>query len=225
MSSIKNRLRDLRTKLGSAQLVAVSKFHPISRIQEAYNAGQRIFGESRVQELAQKVDLLPDDIEWHFIGTLQKNKVKYIVPYIHTIHSVDRGSLVTEIERQCERQERKRPPIRLLLQLHISGEETKHGFSKEELISFLDKCPIHELKFSRIIGLMGMAEYTEDDAVIESQFETLRTTLTELQATYFADDPQFCELSMGMSHDYLLALKHGATYVRIGTDIFGPREY
>lgn len=225
MSTIKDRLTKLWDELGSAHLVAVSKFHPVERIREAYDAGQRIFGENRVQELAQKVEELPSDIEWHFIGTLQRNKVKYIVPYIHTIHSVDRGSLLTEIERQCERQERTGDPIRVLLQLHISGEESKHGFTREELRTFLDKYPLDELQHTQIVGLMGMAEYTDDEAVIERQFETLHSVLLELRESYFRDDPAFCELSMGMSHDYPLALKHGATYVRIGTDIFGPREY
>ena len=225
MSTIKDRLTNIWNELGNAHLVAVSKFHSTERIQEAYDAGQRMFGESRVQELAQKVDKLPTDIEWHFIGTLQRNKVKYIAPYIHTVHSIDRGSLLTELERQCERQGRIAPPIRVFLQLHISGEETKHGFSHEELMSFLEKYPIHELKHTHIVGLMGMAEYTDDAAVIEQQFETLHSTLMELQKSYFRDDPLFCELSMGMSHDYPLALKHGATYVRIGTDIFGAREY
>ena len=228
MDTIKDRLREIREELGEkARLVAVSKFHPVEKILEAYDAGQRIFGESRVQELQEKVPLLPQgDIEWHLIGTLQRNKVKYIVPYIHTIHSIDTPEIFREVEARAEklgtRHERK---IRLLLQVHISGEETKHGFTEEELLTFLDNLDVTGLKSTEVAGLMGMAALTDDMAVVEGQFARLRELFDRVRERYFPGDERFKELSMGMSDDYPLALRHGATYVRIGTRIFGHREY
>lgn len=228
MGRIEQQLRQIQDNIaGKAKLVAVSKFHPSSRIEEAYNAGQRIFGENRVQELAKKVEQLShlSDIEWHLIGTLQRNKVKYIVPYIHTIHSIDTPSLLKEIESQSNRQGREAPPIRLLLQVHISKEESKHGFYPNELLDFLDKFDLKALKYSRIVGLMGMAEFTDDESIIEDQFASIQELYTKIKNKYFATQSDFKELSIGMSNDYDIALKYGATYVRIGTDIFGEREY
>lgn len=224
--SIADRLNTIyQTLPPRTRLVAVSKFHSVSRIRDAYDAGQRIFGENRVQELASKVDQLPSDIEWHLIGTLQRNKVKYIIPYIHTIHSVDSMALIREIEKQAIRQGRAGTKIRLLLQVHIAEEETKQGLTPEELIQLLQTGIASELKHSQIVGLMGMATYTDDEVQIEKEFRTMQHLFRDVKQQFFADDMDFCELSIGMSSDYDLALKYGATYVRIGTAIFGQREY
>lgn len=215
----------LKTLPEGVRLIAVSKFHPVETIQKIYDAGQRIFGENRVQELAQKVDKLPSDIEWHLIGTLQRNKVKYIVPYIHTIHSVDSLHLIQEIERQAERQEHQGAPIRLLLQVFIAQEDTKQGMTRDELMTLLDSGILSQLKHSKIVGLMGMATYTDDEQQIKREFKTIQSLFKEVKQKYFADDDEFKELSIGMSNDYDLAVEYDATYVRIGTAIFGPREY
>ena len=227
MDTVKERLDELLEELrGKACLVAVSKFHPVEKLREAYDAGQRIFGESRVQEMDEKVPLLPSDIEWHLIGTLQRNKVKYIVPYVHTIHSIDRPEILREVEKEAEKQgSRRERRIRLLLQVHISDEETKHGFSEEELIDFLKGLDLSSLHSTEIVGLMGMAALTDDEALIDGQFARLKALFDRLKTEYFPTDDRFKELSMGMSDDYEIALRHGATYVRIGTRIFGHREY
>lgn len=224
--NIADRLDTIRKTLTpGARLVAVSKFHPVDKIREAYDAGQHIFGENRVQELAQKVDQLPTDIEWHLIGNLQRNKVKYIVPYIHTIHSIDSLALIQEIEKQAVRQERQGAPIRLLLQVYIAEEDTKQGMTPQEIIALLDSDILSKLEHTRIVGLMGMATYTDDEVQIEKEFRSIQQLFKVVKEKYFTDDAGFCELSIGMSNDYDLALKYGATYVRIGTSIFGQREY
>lgn len=227
MDTIKERLEALWGELGdSVRLVAVSKFHPVDKLREAYDAGQRIFGENRVQELDEKVPLLPKDIEWHFIGTLQRNKVKYIVPYVDTIQSIDRAEILHEVERQAEKKGGRRDrKIKLLLQVHISNEETKHGFSEDELTAFLGSLDLSSLKSTEIVGLMGMAELTDDETVIDGQFARLKSLFDRVKNDFFPTDDRFKELSMGMSGDYEIALRHGATLVRIGTRIFGPREY
>lgn len=227
MTTIRERLVALRDELGSGvRLVAVSKFHPVEKIQEAYDAGQKIFGENRVQELDKKVPLLPRDIEWHLIGTLQRNKVKYIVPYIDTIHSIDRPEILLEVEKQAERLSKRHDrKIRLLLQVHLSDEETKHGFTDDELQEFLSSFDRSTLKNCRIVGLMGMAALTDDESVIDSQFAHLQSLFKQVKDRFFSQDDSFSELSMGMSDDYPIALRHGATLVRIGTRIFGQREY
>ena len=228
METIEERLREIWDELGEGtRLVAVSKFHPAERILEAYRAGQRIFGESRVQELQEKIPLLPQgDIEWHLIGTLQRNKVKYIVPYIHTIHSIDSPALFREVEERAEKLgTRRNRKIRLLLQVHISDEETKHGFTEEELTAFLEELDVTGLKSTEVAGLMGMAALTDDMAVVEGQFAHLRALFDRVREQYLPGYAPFKELSMGMSDDYPIALRHGATYVRIGTRIFGRREY
>lgn len=225
-TGIAERLTTLRATLPEGvRLVAVSKYHPVERIREAYDAGQRIFGENRVQELTQKADLLPSDIEWHLIGTLQRNKVKYIIPFVHTIHSIDSLALIREIEAQALRRERQGDPVRLLLQIHIAEEETKQGLTPDELLLLLESGIISELRHSRFVGLMGMATYTDDEQRIEREFGTMQRLFGEVKARFFADDPEFKELSIGMSGDYESAIRHGATYVRIGTAIFGEREY
>lgn len=203
-----------------ASLVAVSKTKPEADIQTLYDLGQRIFGENKVQEMTGKYENLPKDIQWHLIGHLQSNKVKYIAPYVSMIHSVDSLSLLTEIDRQAARHSRSIP---CLLQIHISGEETKFGLSEEETYGLLDDLSFAQLKNIQIAGLMGMASHTDDEQKIDSEFASLNTLFVKLREAYFADQRTFCELSMGMSSDYPIALRHGATLVRVGSDIFGSR--
>lgn len=222
--SIKDNLAEIRKELpDGVKLIAVSKYHTVDEVREAYEAGQRLFGENRVQELEEKHPQLPEDIEWHLIGTLQRNKVKYIVPYVHTIHSIDSEKLLLEVEKQCARLGRER--IKVLLQIHISGEETKHGFSKEELQALLESDTISTLKHVEIVGIMGMASLTDDLSKVESEFARMKELFEELKAGTFAYQESFKELSMGMSQDYAMALQHGTTYVRLGTAVFGaPRK-
>lgn len=222
--SIKDNLERLKQELPEGvQLIAVSKYHTVEEVMEAYDAGQRVFGENRVQELMEKQPLLPDDIEWHLIGTLQRNKVKYIVPFVHTIHSVDSEKLLLEIEKQCIKQGREH--LRVLLQIHISGEETKHGFSLDELQALLEGEVLKSLNHVEIIGLMGMGSLTDDAQVVEKEFSEMQALFTKLKEGVFAGQESFKELSMGMSQDYPIALRHGTTYIRLGTAIFGaPRK-
>lgn len=203
-------------------LVAVSKFHPAPLIEEAYRQGQRIFGESRVQELQAKHEALPADIEWHFIGHLQPNKVKYIAPYISLIHAVDSERLLSEIEKQGAKYQRVIP---CLLELHLAEEETKYGFSPEACSEMLDRGAWRELKHVQIAGLMCMATQTDDEAQVRREFHTALTLWQEYKHKYFAHDDAFKHRSWGMSHDYHIAMDEGATLVRIGTAIFGEREY
>ncbi|MDR2968652.1 MAG: YggS family pyridoxal phosphate-dependent enzyme [Tannerellaceae bacterium] len=203
-------------------LVAVSKFHPSAAIMEAYEAGQRIFGESRVQELKAKQQQLPADVEWHFIGTLQRNKVKDIAPYIHTIHSVDSLKLLQEIEKQAAAHRRV---INVLLEIHIAREDTKQGLTPagcRELLADIRPEDYPHIQFS---GLMCMATDTDDTALIRREFQALRRLFDELKSTFFPNNASFKELSMGMSHDWLIAVEEGSTMIRIGTGIFGVREY
>ena len=202
------------------RLVAVSKYHTIRQIEEAYTAGQRLFGESRVQELLPKQNHLPADIEWHFIGHLQTNKVKYIAPFVSLIHSVDSFGLLKEINRQAAKSNRT---IDCLLQMHIANEDTKYGFSFGELRNMLACNEWKELKNSRICGLMGMASLTEDKAQIRNEFASLNAFFQELKNGIFNDCPEFTELSMGMSDDYLIAIESGSTLVRIGSGVFNEK--
>lgn len=204
------------------RLVAVSKFHPKEAIEAAYTAGQRIFGESKVQELEEKYASLPKDIEWHFIGHLQTNKVKYIAPYIAMIHAVDTYKLLAEIDRQAAKAGRT---ISCLLEIHIAQEESKYGFSLQECRDMLDESSWKGLKNIRICGLMGMATYTDDTDQIRNEFKTLHDFFLELKQKHFQDTDSFKEISMGMSHDYQLAIEEGSTLVRIGSKIFGERNY
>lgn len=203
-------------------LVAVSKFHPAPLIEEAYRQGQRIFGESRVQELQAKHEALPADIEWHFIGHLQPNKVKYIAPYISLIHAVDSERLLSEIEKQGAKYQRVIP---CLLELHLAEEETKYGFTPEACSEMLERGAWRELKHVQIAGLMCMATQTDDEAQVRREFHTALTLWQEYKQKYFAHDEAFKHRSWGMSHDYHIAMDEGATLVRIGTAIFGEREY
>lgn len=204
------------------ELVAVSKFHPAALIKEAYDQGQRIFGESRVQELQAKHEALPADIQWHFIGHLQPNKVKYIAPYISLIHAVDSYKLLAEINKQAAKHDRVIP---CLLELHIAQEESKYGFTPEACTALLEDGAWRALKNVQIAGLMCMASNTPDMVQVRSEFHQARVYFDELKQRSFADDPHFCERSWGMSHDYDVAMDEGATLVRVGTAIFGEREY
>lgn len=204
------------------QLVAVSKFHPADYIMAAYNAGQRIFGESREQELAKKVEALPKDIEWHFIGHLQTNKVKYIVPYISMIDAVDSLKLLREINKQAANHNRT---IKVLLELHIAEEETKYGLSLDACRQLLEEGEWRNLTNVKICGLMMMASHIDDEQLIRSEFELAANFFDEVKARYFANDPSFCERSWGMSHDYKIAVQCQSTMVRVGTYIFGERVY
>jgi pyridoxal phosphate enzyme (YggS family) len=198
-------------------LVAVSKTQPVEIIRDAYEAGQRAFGESRPQTLRDKASKLPADIEWHFIGHLQTNKIKLVVGLAHTIHSADSRKLLTELNKEAERQQCIQ---RCLLQVHIAQEETKSGFAPDELRTLAATGFLTQLQHLQIAGLMGMATFTSDTEQIRREFRTLKNIYTELKQTYFADDAAFCELSMGMSNDYAIAVAEGSTIVRIGTILF-----
>lgn len=204
------------------ELVAVSKFHPAALIREAYNQGQRVFGESRVQELQAKRQELPSDIEWHFIGHLQANKVKYIAPYISLIHAVDSLKLLAEIDKQAAKHNRVIP---CLLELHIAQEDTKYGLTPDECTALLEDNAWRGMSHVHIVGLMCMASNTDDEEQVRREFHTARTYFDKVKARFFADDPCFSKRSWGMSHDYPLAMHEGANLVRVGTAIFGEREY
>ena len=221
--SIAQRIQKLRQSLPSeVTLVAVSKFHPVEALQEAYAAGQRVFGESRAQELVAKQRQLPADIEWHFIGTLQTNKVKEIVPFISLIHSVDSFRLLQEIEKQAAKVDRV---IRVLLEIHVAQEETKHGLTPEACRQLLADEAVTHLPHVRICGLMGMASNTDDEAQVKAEFHQIHALFSELKDGICRSNPDFTWLSMGMSHDYPLAIAEGSNLIRIGTYIFGERVY
>lgn len=220
---VKGHLRNVLADLPQGvRLVAISKYHPNEYIQAAYDEGQRIFGESHEQELRQKVETLPRDIQWHFIGHLQTNKVKYIAPYITMIEAVDSFKLLKEIDKQAEKCGRV---IDVLLEVHIAEEATKYGFPPEALRQMLSSGEWRELKHVRICGLMMMASNVDNEQQIRSEFTLARTLFIEMKTRFFADEPSFCERSWGMSHDYKIAVEEGSTMVRIGTTIFGPRVY
>ena len=204
------------------KLVAVSKYHSINKIKEIYNAGHKIFGENKVQELDEKQKSLPNDIVWHFIGHLQTNKVKYIVPYIDTIQSVDSWKLLTEIEKQAAKVKRQ---IKCLLEIHIAQEDSKYGFTYEKCIEFLSEKKWETLNYAHICGIMGMASNTNDEEQVKAEFKRLKLFFNKLKKNYFENDNLFSEISMGMSNDYTYAIKEGATIVRVGSAIFGNREY
>ena len=204
------------------KLVAVSKFHPIERLQEAYAAGQRIFGENRALELAAKAPQMPSDVEWHFIGHLQKNKVRMIMPWASTIQSIDSTELLQLVNKEAARIDRH---VNVLLQLHVAKEQTKSGFTVEEVLKAASEGAFSNLSNVTITGMMAMATFTSDMEQVASEFEQVHDTFVKLRDNYFAGDERFKEISMGMSNDWPIAVQHGATLVRIGTDIFGQREY
>lgn len=217
----KNLSKVLSSIPTSVKLIAVSKTKPADLIQEAYNAGHRAFGENKVQELREKSPILPDDIEWHMIGHLQTNKVKYIAPYVYMIHAVESFKLLKEINKRAKNNDRT---IKVLLQIYIAKEESKFGFSSEEVIELLDDPEFKELENIEVSGLMGMATNTSDKEVIRSEFKELKGLFDQLQRDYF-DDDYFNVLSMGMSSDHQIAIEEGSTMIRIGTSIFGARDY
>ena len=223
MYDVKGNLREVLGNLPSGvNLVAISKFHPNEYIEAAYAEGQRIFGESHEQELAKKVVSLPKDIEWHFIGHLQTNKVKYIAPYISMIESVDSLKLMKEINKQAAKHDRV---VKVLLELHIAEEETKSGFSFDDCRELLEAGEWRTMEHVQICGIMMMASNTDDEQQIAQEFDAAYAFFKEVKEKYFADDDAFCERSWGMSHDYRIAVKHGSNMVRVGTTIFGPRIY
>ena len=218
--SIESQIKRFQGELPEGvKLLAVSKFHPEEAIVEAYEAGQRAFGESRPQELKQKYEVLPHDIEWHMIGHLQTNKVKYIAPFVHLIESLDSERLAEEIERQAAKCNRV---IDCLLEIHVTAEDSKSGWDYAELLEFVRRGGFKALPHIRLRGVMGMATFTDDEAVVRADFERLAACKAEL-AEYFGEE--FDTLSMGMSDDYRLAIEYGSTEVRIGSTIFGERVY
>ena len=223
MKSPKEIISEIRQTLPpDVRLVAVSKFHPASMIEDAYAGGQRIFGENHVQELRQKYEILPKDIEWHFIGHLQTNKVKYIAPYVQLIHAVDSHKLLTEINRQAQRNNRV---IDCLLELHVAQEETKFGFSPDEMYDYVRQAEWRQLQNVRICGIMCMASNTDDEARIARDFQQAQQLFDRLKQDFFATEESFSIRSWGMSDDYPIALRYGSNMVRIGSKIFGPRVY
>lgn len=215
-------LRKINNELAltGAKLVAVSKTKPVSAIEALYRDGQRIFGENKVQEMVEKHAALPSDIQWHLIGHLQTNKVKYIASFVSLIHSVDSLKLLEEINKQAQKHHRV---INCLLQIYIAQEDTKFGLTAEEAKTLLNSLEFSSLKNVNICGLMGMASNTPDTLTIAHEFQTLQQLFLELRASFFLDNNSFCELSMGMSADYPIALQHGATLIRIGSLLFGER--
>ena len=219
--TIGQRLTAIRSEMPPhCRLIAVSKTHPVETIMEAYASGHRIFGENRVQEMVPKAETMPKDIEWHMIGTLQRNKVKYIVPFVSLIHSVDSLDVLKEINKQALKVNRIIP---CLLQIHIAKEETKFGFTPEEVLTFLSEGVYKELPNIRISGLMGMATFTDNTTQIREEFKALRSLFDTIKSKMFAG-VEMKELSMGMSSDYKIAIEEGSTLVRIGTAIFGSRD-
>lgn len=204
------------------KLVAVSKTKPIEDIEEAYRQGQRVFGENKVQELVEKEAILPKDVEWHFIGHLQTNKVKFIVPFVSMIHAIDSPELLAKVNREAEKVERTVP---CLLQFYIAQEESKYGMDLNEIEGLLSSNGYKAMNNIKIVGVMGVATNTDDREQVRGEFRRLRETFDYLKRTYFSDDSGFKEVSMGMSHDYRIAVEEGSTMVRIGSSIFGERDY
>lgn len=222
MNIAENLQQVLNELPAGVRLVAVSKFHPNEAIEEAYRAGQRVFGESKVQEMTAKYESLPKDIEWHFIGHLQTNKIKFIVPYVSLIHGIDSYKLLIEVNKQAAKAGKV---VNCLLQLHIAEEETKFGFSFDECREMLTAGEWKSLSNIQLCGLMGMATNTDDNEQIEKEFCSLSSFFKEVKDSWFADTPAFRELSMGMSHDYHQAIVAGSTLIRVGSKIFGDRIY
>ena len=223
MYDVKGHLHQILDTLPQGtRLVAISKYHPNEYIMAAYEEGQRVFGESHEQELRQKHNSLPSDIEWHFIGHLQTNKVKYIVPYVSMIEAVDSLKLLKEINRQAERRGRV---VKVLLELHIAEEATKYGLTLDACRELLADGEWKEMQHVQICGLMMMASLTDNRDQIRREMQTAADFFVEIKEKYFNDDDAFCERSWGMSDDYLIAIETHSTMVRIGTSIFGPRVY
>lgn len=221
--SVSENLNKVRSTLPTGvKLIAVSKTKPISAIIDAYNCGQRLFGENKVQELTEKFESLPKDIEWHLIGHLQTNKVKYVASFVALIHAVDSLKLLAEINKEASKHNRI---INCLLQFHIAQEDTKFGLDFDGACEILDSSDFRDMKNVHISGVMGMATYTDNTEQVSSEFGSLRNIFIELKNRYFTGDSAFSEISMGMSDDYLIAIEQGATMVRVGSTIFGERVY
>jgi len=220
--NINNNIIHVRQNLPvGVTLIAVSKTQPVEAIEQAYAGGQRVFGENKVQELVPKHEALPKDIQWHMIGHLQSNKVKYIAPFVHLIHGVDSAKLLEEINKQAVKAGRT---LDCLLQVHIAEEETKFGFSPEEVTAFLESPGLSSLGNVRVMGLMGMATFTDNKEQIKREFGSLKTLFDRLKASSLPTHVRMQELSMGMSGDYALAIEQGSTMIRVGTAIFGSRH-
>ena len=221
--TIAEQIKNITSSLpATTRLIAVSKTKPIENIQEAYDAGQRVFGENKALEMRDKHEALPKDIEWHFIGHLQTNKIKYIIPYVSLIHSIDRLNLLKEVNKEATKKDRR---VDCLLQFHIAQEETKFGLSYDEAVQLLTSAEYKQMENIRIVGVMGMATFTDNNNQVSAEFATLRDIFDRLKKEYFSTEESFCELSMGMSDDYPLAIEQGSTLVRVGSAIFGKRNY
>lgn len=221
MGDIKFNLEKIKQTVPSAvTLIAISKTKPVSDLMEAYNAGQRHFGENKVQEMCDKQAEMPGDIHWHLIGHLQSNKVKYIAPFVYLIHSVDSLKLLAEINKEAQKNNRT---IDCLLQLYIASEETKFGLLFEEARDLLSDEVFHQMRNIRIVGVMGMASFVEDENQVREEFQTLYNYFLVIKSHFFKFNPDFKEISMGMSGDYQLAIEEGSTMVRVGSSIFGNR--
>lgn len=220
--SIADNIHRINAELAgtAARLVVVTKTHPVERLEEAYAAGARLFGENRPQEMAAKQPQLPADVEWHLIGPLQTNKVKLLAPFVHTVQSIDSGKLLRELDKHAATHGRV---INGLLQFHIAQEETKSGLTLPEAEAILAAEEFQQLRNVRLTGVMGVATFTDDEAQLRQEFRQLRSYFDHLKATYFQAEPAFCEISMGMSGDYKLAVAEGSTLVRVGSAIFGSR--
>ena len=216
-----NLLAVKQTLKENVKLVAVSKYQPIELLEEAYEAGQRVFGESHALEVRDKAEAMPKDIEWHFIGHLQTNKVRMIMPYVSLIHSVDSERLLRLIDAEAKRINRT---IDVLLQVHVAQEETKFGFTPDELVQFVKSGILDELNNVRVVGVMGMATNTDDETRIKADFSAINQTFQNTHML-LKENTAFNHISMGMSDDYLIAIENGSTMVRIGSTIFGCRQY
>lgn len=220
---IKENLEKIRATVPEGvTLVAVSKTKPINDLQEAYDAGQRVFGENYPQEMRDKHEVLPQDIQWHFIGHLQTNKIKYIIPYVTLIHSIDTANLLEAVNKEAKKHDRV---VDCLLQFHIALEETKFGLDLDEARQLLDSEVFKQMKNVRICGVMGMGTFTDNMDEVRKEFKHLKSIFETLKKDYFANQPQFKEISMGMSEDYPIAIEEGATLIRVGSKIFGARVY
>lgn len=220
---VADNIRSLKSHIpAGVELVAVSKFHPVEALMEAYTAGQRVFGESRANELCDKAKTMPLDVQWHFIGHLQTNKVRQILPYVSLIHSVDTEKLLRVIDTEAAKLDRK---ARVLLQVHVAKEETKFGFDPDELMAFVTPELVGELSNVIFAGIMGMASNVDDEDRIREDFRRIRSAFDTLKRGIFADNEDFNIVSMGMSHDWPMAVEEGADMIRVGTTIFGEREY
>lgn len=221
--SVADQIIRLRKELPErVSLLAISKYQPVEAVQEAYDAGQRMFGENHIQEMAAKAAVLPKDIEWHFTGHVQTNKIKYMASFVSLVHAVDSFRLLREIDKHAAKYGRC---IDCLLQIHIAQEETKYGLTVDECRTLFVSEPWRDLKHVRIVGLMAMGSNTDDMELVRNEFRQMKQLFDELKETYFADEPSFCQLSEGMTDDYPIAIEEGSTIVRIGSMIFGSRNY